>query len=158
MTNVHLTHLAWNSQRPQALVVACSDGRLQEHLDDFLHLGLGISHYDRLYIPGGAGALTSSGVELIRPNQFCAECRFLLEAHALQHLYLIFHGPAANGPEEALCGDYRRKLPGASAAELRTQQEVDAATLKNHPWGAHVLAHTYRCEVRSDGRIQFVSL
>ena len=26
----------WKHQRPSALVVACSDGRLQENLDDFL--------------------------------------------------------------------------------------------------------------------------
>ena len=158
MDDIHLTRAGWNSQRPQALVIACSDGRLQEHLDDFLNQGLGITHYDRLYVPGGAGALAFSGVELIRPDQVRQECRFLLTAHAIRHLYLIFHGPADDGPEEALCGDYRRKLPWASVAEVRQQQAADAVELKRISWGPEVRVHTYRCEVRGDNRIQFVSV
>jgi hypothetical protein len=158
--DLHLTRGPWNRQRPQSLVIACSDGRLQENLDDFLHLGLGITHYDRLYTPGGAGALASrsGGVELLRPDQLRRDCRFLLGAHAIHDLYLIFHGPAEDGPEEALCGDYRRKLPGAGVAALRKQQEEDAAELKRLGWGDQVRVHTYRCEVRADNRIQFVSL
>jgi hypothetical protein len=156
MENIHLTQAAWNSHRPQALVIACSDGRLQEHLDDFLHLGLGITHYDRLYVPGGGGALAFSGVELIRPDAFRQECRFLLAAHGIRQLYLIFHGPADDGPEEALCGDYRRKLPWASAAEVLKQQAADALEVRRIDWGPAVRVYTYRCEVRGDNRIQFV--
>ena len=155
----HLTGPAWNRQRPEALVIACSDGRLQENLDDFLHGGLGITHYDRLYAPGGAGALASGGsVELLRPDQWLRECRFLLGAHPVHDLYLIFHGPAEDGPEEAVCGDYRRKLPRATMAELRRRQQEDAAGLKRLDWGRAVRVHAYRCEVRADNRIQFVEL
>lgn len=158
VTNPYLTRLGWNHRRPIALVIACSDGRLQENLDDFLHNGLGIAHYDRLYAPGGAGALVSSGTELLRPDRFRRECMFLLEAHGIERLYLIFHGPAADGPDEAVCGDYRRKLPWATLAQLRAQQETDAAELKRMAWGEHVQVQTYRCEVRADNGIQFVTL
>ncbi len=158
MADAYLTQMDWNGQKPTALVVACSDGRLQENLDDFLHLGLGIRRYDRLYVPGGGGALASSGVELIRPDQLRDECRFLIAAHALQHVYLIFHGPAADGPDEALCGDYRRKLPWASASEVRERQAADADELRRIHWGSQVSVHIYRCEVRSDNRVQFVEL
>jgi hypothetical protein len=155
----HLTRDDWNRQRPESLVIACSDGRLQENLDDFLHEGLGITHYDRLYAPGGAGALASrSGAELLRPGQFLRDCQFLLRSHGIQSLFLIFHGPAADGPAEAVCGDYRRKLPGATLAELRQRQEEDAAELKRLDWGAGVRVHAYRCEVRPDNRIQFVEI
>jgi hypothetical protein len=97
---------------------------LQENLDDFLHRGLGITHYDRLYAPGGGGALATS----------------------------------ADGPAEAVCGDYVRKMPGATAHDLREQQNKDAAILKRLDWGAGVALHTYRCEVRGDHRIQFVAI
>jgi hypothetical protein len=156
--DTYLTRPGWNQERPRALVVACSDGRLQENLDDFLHTSLGIHHYDRLYAPGGGGALVSSGVELIRPNQFRRECQFLLAAHGVQNLYLIFHGPSENGPDEAACGDYRRKLPRANMAELRRRQEEDARELKQVSWGAGVQVFAYRCEVRNDDRIQFVEI
>ena len=155
---VYLTRTGWNHDRPHALVIACSDGRLQENLDDFLEHGLQITHYDRLYAPGGGGALVSTGVELIRPEQFRRECRFLLAAHGIQDLYLIFHGPAEDGPEEAVCGDYRRKLPRASLAMLRQRQSQDADELKGVDWGTAVRVHTYRCEVTADDRIQFIEL
>ncbi|CAG0960358.1 hypothetical protein GPROT1_00763 [Gammaproteobacteria bacterium] len=158
MANIHLTRTSWNQERPHTLVIACSDGRLQENLDDFLEHGLGITHYDRLYAPGGGGALVSSGVELLRPDQYRRECRFLLAAHGIQDLYLIFHGPAEDGPEEAVCGDYRRKLPRATLAGLRQRQAQDADELKGVDWGTAVRVHTYRCEVTGDDRIQFVEL
>ncbi len=158
MTTTHLLRSGWNTERPQALVIACSDGRLQENLDEFLHTVLGITHYDRLYAPGGGGALASTGIELLRPDQFRRECRFLLAAHGIQDLYLIFHGPAEDGPAEAVCGDYRRKLPLADIAKIRQRQDDDADELKRIDWGNPVRVHTYRCEVTADDRIQFVEL
>jgi len=160
MATPYVTPSGWNRQRPAALVIACSDGRLQENLDEFLHRGLGIAHYDRLYAPGGAGALASrsGSTELLRPGQFQRECQFLLRAHGIAELFLVFHGPAEDGPEEALCGDYRRKLPSFSASQYRKQQDEDARELKRIDWGSAVRVRAYRCEVRADNRIQFVEL
>lgn len=38
---VYVSRARWDDERPGVLVIACSDGRLQENLDDFLtgHLG-----------------------------------------------------------------------------------------------------------------------
>src|SRR5205085_10772100 len=55
--------LKWSHSRPNALVVACSDGRLQEATDEFLAREFRITRYDRFYVPGGAGALASSSVD-----------------------------------------------------------------------------------------------
>jgi hypothetical protein len=129
---------------------------MQENLDDFLSSELGIEHYDRLYIPGGGGALAASGMELLRNDRFRQECRFLLEAHAVEQLYVIFHGPTEDGPEEALCADYRRKFPWASMAELADQQARDAIDLKRMDWGNGVQLFVYRCEIRGDNKVQFV--
>ena len=115
----------WKHQRPSALVVACSDGRLQENLDDFLSNALRITQYDRLYVPGGPGALANSGLELLRPEQVRREVQFLVSAHQIEDVVMVFHGPSADGPAAALCGDYKRRFSGRSAAELRAQQEQD---------------------------------
>src|SRR6187551_1717699 len=42
----------WTEERPHTLVVACSDGRLQEATDTFLGRELGLTQFDRFYMPG----------------------------------------------------------------------------------------------------------
>jgi hypothetical protein len=147
-------------QRPTALVVACSDGRLQENLDEFLSNALRISQYDRLYLPGGPGALASSGLEMLRPEQIRRELTFLVTAHEIEDVVLVFHGPAADGPAEASCGDYKRRFSGRSPAELRAQQEQDARDIARAMFraGERLRLLVYRCEVTRDHRIQFVPL
>jgi len=150
----------WNHQRPTALVVACSDGRLQENLDDFLSNALRITQYDRLYLPGGPGALASSGLEMLRPEQARRELMFLVTAHKIEDVVRVFHGPAADGPAEASCGDYKRRFSGRSPAELRAQQEQDARDIARamFPPGGQLRLLVYRCEVTRDDRVQFVPL
>src|SRR5437870_5274745 len=156
---VFLSSKKWLQERPRILVVACSDGRYQECLDDFLNNHLGIDHYDRLYAPGGPGALASSTLSYFRGEQFRQEASFLIEAHFLDEIILIFHGPAfPDGPKEANCADYKRKMPGARSDEINRQQETDLkealkTLLKS---GSAVRLSVYRAEVRADGRVQFV--
>ena len=121
--------MQWDPERPRILIVACSDGRLQEATDEFLSRALGVRQYDRLYIPGGGGALSASGREFIRAGQLRAECRFLVEAHHVDHLVLLFHGPAVGGPPESVCADYRRKQSWANPDQVRAQQEADVRDL-----------------------------
>jgi len=103
--------MPWDPERPRVLVAACSDGRLQEATDKFLDRALGVRQYDRLYVPGGGGGLASSGAHFLRARELRRECQFLVEAHGVEHLILLFHGPAPGGPAEAVCADYRRKHP-----------------------------------------------
>lgn len=156
----YVSRSPWQRQRPRALVVACSDGRLQENLDDFLNNHLGITRYDRLYAPGGPGALASSGLEFLRSDGFRRESQFLVEAHGIEDIYLIFHGPADDGPDEAVCADYRRLFPRHTAAQIREEQEKDAREIirQGFGWRQAVRVHVYRCEVTAAGRIQFVRL
>jgi hypothetical protein len=139
-------------------VVVCSDGRFQEEVDEFLQSHLAISHYDRLYLPGGAGALAVGGAEIARAGQFRDESRFLIEAHGIERVVLMFHGPAEDGPTEALCGDYRRRLPTASPADIRRQQELDAEQIRQDRLGDTVRLEFYSCEVTRDGRVRFVQM
>jgi hypothetical protein len=146
--------------RPDALVVACSDGRLQEATDHFLAGALAVTRYDRLYLPGGAGALTASGRDFVRAEQVRRECRYLVALHGVARIILLFHGPAADGPLDAACADYRRKLPWASAAVLRERQRQDAAELleRRGEWAGTADVDVYRCEVDAAGEITFVAL
>jgi hypothetical protein len=40
----------WAADRPHTLVVACSDGRLQEPTDAFFHHQLGLAGFDRFVL------------------------------------------------------------------------------------------------------------
>lgn len=152
--------MRWNPERPRILVVACSDGRLQEPTDAFLSRQLGITHYDRLYVPGGAGALSPSGRDFFRAHQVQQECRYLVELHRVELMIALFHGPAADGPDAAMCADYRRKFSFAGTMELRSQQEQDAKGLVRYrwEWARQAKVHVYRCEVGATGDLSFVTL
>ena len=150
----------WNPDHPRALVVACSDGRFQQNLDDFLQNHLNLSRYDRLYTPGGPGALASSGVEFLRSDSFKRECVFLVEAHQIEDVFLIFHGPAEDGPDSALCADYKRLFPRMTAPEIRQQQESDAREILRggFGWRQSVRVHILRCEVTNAGDVVLADL
>ncbi|HSJ64862.1 MAG TPA: hypothetical protein VK922_13285 [Gemmatimonadaceae bacterium] len=150
----------WRPSRPHVLVVACSDGRLQEATDEFLDRALGVRQYDRLYAPGGAGALASSGRDFMRAQAWRRECRFLVEAHQVEHLVLLFHGPAVDGPLAAVCADYRRKHPWATAAQLRERQEQDVGDLleRRDEFTGETHVSIFRFEVDSDASVTVVTL
>jgi hypothetical protein len=150
----------WTVDRPNVLVVACSDGRLQEVTDDFLSNALGITRYDRFFAPGGAGALAATGRDFSRARHMREECRYLIELHQIARVVLLFHGPAPAGPAEAVCADYRRKLPYASATAVRDRQNEDAQELSKsaREFAGDASIHFYRCEVDEAGKAQFVDL
>jgi hypothetical protein len=152
--------LKWMSDRPHTLVVACSDGRLQEQTDDFLHKQLGLAGFDRFYVPGGGGALASSGRDFLRAQQLRKECAYLVQLHEISRVILLFHGPADNGPADAVCADYRRKLPWASPALLKDRQRVDALELIeiHTEWAGSAEVWAYRCEVDQSHTVSFTTL
>lgn len=142
-------HRQWARVRSGTLVVACSDGRLQEATDAFLAEELGLTEYDRLYMPGGGGALAASGRDFIRAQQLRRECHYLVALHDIERVVLLFHGPGIDGPPEATCADYRRKIAGASAAAIRERQARDAAELveRRDEWAGAAAVSAYWCEV-----------
>lgn len=150
----------WAADRPHTLVVACSDGRLQEPTDAFLHQQLGLAGFDRFYVPGGGGALASSGRDFIRAQQLRKECAYLIELHEVSNVILLFHGPSEKGPPGAVCADYRRKLPWASPELLRDRQRVDALELieRRSEWAGSAEVHAYRCDVDQSHHLRFVQL
>lgn len=154
-----MTPVRWTADRPHTLVVACSDGRLQEQTDEFLHGQLGLAGFDRFYVPGGGGALASSGRDFIRAQQLRRECAYLIELHGVARVILLFHGPADKGPPSAVCADYRRKLPWASPALLNDRQRVDALELieMRGEWAGKAEVSAYRCEIGASHEATFVA-
>ena len=150
----------WSPERPNTLVIACSDGRLQEATDHFLAHHLHVTRYDRFYVPGGGGALSSSGRDFLRAQQLRRECRYLIELHQVRQVVMLFHGPTSDGPLAAACADYRRKLPWATVTQLRGRQEQDAEELgrTREDWAGAAEVLMYRCEVDSRGGIRFADL
>ena len=156
--NTDQTEREWDSAVPTTLVIACSDGRFQEEVDAFLRDELHIRQYDRFYVPGGGGALASSGIDFTRAHDFRAECNFLINAHRIKQVILLFHGPAEDGPESAACADYQRKLPGGTTADLRRQADEDAAEIVRTGLGPHVAIRIFRAEVTAEGCVRFVQV
>lgn len=151
----------WQKERPHILIIACSDGRYQQSLDDFLNHHLGITHYDRLFAPGGPGALAPSTFSYFRGEQFRQESAFLIDAHSLEEIIFIFHGPVDHeGPNEATCADYRRKMHSARTTEIYRQQEVDLQEAVKAVVKANkdLRMRAFRAEVRADMHVQFVPL
>jgi len=152
--------LQWDPTRPHILVIACSDGRQQEPTDEFLANSLGIRQYDRLYVAGGGGALSASGKDFLRAQQLRRECRFLVDVHEIEEIVLLFHGPSSDGPPDAMCADYRRKLPQLAVSRLRDQQQRDADELmmRRDEWAGGARVRVYRCETTGTGALEFVPL
>jgi hypothetical protein len=150
----------WSPSRPNVLVVACSDGRLQKAIDGFLTSELQIADYDRLYVPGGAGALASSGQDIVRAQRMRKECRYLIDLHGVTRVIALQHGPSTTGPPEAMCADYLRKLPWASIELLRDRQLQDVRELlhRREEWAGPASVSFYRCEVGPDHQPAFVAL
>lgn len=158
--SVFVTDTVWGAGRPQVMVVCCSDGRLQECMDEFLQSHLNIRHYDRFYAPGGPGALAPSGYEFLRSGHYREDLAFLINQHGVRDLYLIFHGPAPDGPDHAVCAHYGRVLPGRPPDAVRAQQAADLADIQVYLRDQHaaVRVHPYRAEVCADGRVSFVTM
>ncbi len=158
--DTHALGMRWDAERPRVLVAACSDGRLQEATDAFLARALGVRQYDRLHVPGGGGGLAASGTDFIRAHEIRRECSFLVEAHAVEHLILLFHGPASGGPPEAVCADYRRKHAWQRPEQVRAQQESDVRDLltRRGEFAGPARLSVYRIEVSAAGELGVATL
>lgn len=90
-------HSAYESQRPYerarigAAAIYCSDGRVGEHFDDFLHNGLKLPRYDRVALPGGPACLAGHVQAHVQEQGVVDELKFLVDVHQLKRVVLIAH-------------------------------------------------------------------
>ena len=144
-----LSPLPFVHDRIGAAAIYCSDGRYGEAMDQFLHDGLGLPHYDRVAIPGGPACLAGHLLAMRERGALDRQLKFLVESHALSRLVLIAHSD---------CGFYKHHVhPGKlRQTPLEQLQFADLAAVAQllrsaHP-GLQVEAHFAR---RLEQGIQF---
>ena len=104
---------------PQVLAIFCSGGRYTRYVDEFLEGCLRHEGADWLAVPGGPAVLAGRAVEEVDEAYAWREIEFLVEAHTVREMVLIFHED---------CGHYRRHLGTAWTPELeKSLQAGDAA-------------------------------
>ena len=81
----------YETARIHAAAIYCSDGRVGEHFDDFLHNGLGLPRYDRVSLPGGPACLAGHPQAHLEEHGVVDELKFLVEVHGLKRVVLIAH-------------------------------------------------------------------
>lgn len=104
----------YEAGRVNAAAIYCSDGRIGDHIDDFLHQGLGLARYDRLACPGGPVALAGRLLAFWEARGVDEQLRFLVRVHAVSQVVLIAHTG---------CAYYRERLgiaPTVTESEQRT--------------------------------------
>ncbi|MHC4142680.1 MAG: carbonic anhydrase [Planctomycetota bacterium] len=92
---VYESVVPYEDARIQAAAVYCSDGRLGDQCDDFLHNALGLPRYDRVAVPGGPACLAGHFAAYREEDAVKAQLEFLISAHQLQRVVLIAHQDCA---------------------------------------------------------------
>ena len=96
-----VSQLPYERERIHAAAVYCSDGRFGDHVDDFLHRGLGLPRYDRVACPGGPACLAGRLATFWEAHSVEEQLRFLAQVHDVERIVLIAH---------AECAYYARRL------------------------------------------------
>ncbi len=112
---VYVSSQPYEEARIHAAALYCSDGRIGEQIDEFLHQGLRLPRYDRLVCPGGPVALSGRFLAQWEARGVEPQLRFLMRAHGLERLVLIAHVGCA----------YYRDLLGLRAGDAEREQRVD---------------------------------
>lgn len=87
--------IRYDASRMHAAALYCSDGRVGEHFDDFLHNGLSLPRYDRLCLPGGPACLAGHPQAHLEEQGVVDELQFLVQVHKLRRIVLIAHSGCA---------------------------------------------------------------
>jgi hypothetical protein len=136
----------YESERIGAAALCCSDGRLGDQTDEFLHQGLGLPRYDRVACPGGPVSLAGRLLAFWECRGVEDQLRLLVRLHGLRRVVLIAHDD---------CGYYRDRLgfqPGQVEAEQRKDLERAAGTVLGMDPEVAVDAYYAR---RDGGRVRF---
>jgi carbonic anhydrase-like protein len=144
-TVIYESPTPYDQARIHAAAIYCSDGRVGEQIDEFLHHGLRLPRYDRLALPGGPACLSGSLVTFLEARAVEDALRFLIRVHDLEKLVLIAHDA---------CAYYRERLgvPESSVIDVQRQDlEKGLRTVRKLQDGLEVqafLAHTSGTRIR----------
>lgn len=136
----------YEEHRIHAAAIYCSDGRVGEQMDEFLHLGLGLPRYDRVACPGGPVSLAGRLMALWESRGVPEQLRFLIRAHDLTRVILIAH-------EGCAYYEQRLSLP-ASERESEQLEDLERAAWAVRRMEAELEIRGYFAR-RVAGRIRF---
>jgi hypothetical protein len=125
--------VVYEGERIHAAAIYCSDGRIGDQVDDFLHNGLGLPRYDRVACPGGPVALAGRLASFWECHGVDEQLRFLLRVHEVRQVVLVAHQPCAYYldrlaiPAARLEEEQRRDLEQASFAVQRFDRGIEVA-------------------------------
>lgn len=126
-TTIYESPTPYDPARIHAAAIYCSDGRVGEQIDEFLHQGLGLPRYDRVAVPGGPACLAGSLVTFQEARAVEDSLRFLIRVHDLEKVVLIAHEGCAYYldrlavPESSLLTQQRQDLEKAIRAVRKLQ-------------------------------------
>ena len=129
-------------ERVFAAAVYCSDGRIGDQVDDFLHHGLGLPRYDRLACPGGPVGLSGRPAAYWDSRGVEEQLRFLGQVHDVRTVVLIAHEG---------CAYYLRRLSiAAETAEAEQREDLRRATMAVSRLAPHAKVLRYFAQCSSD--------
>jgi len=123
----------YEHERIFAAAIYCSDGRLGDHVDEFLHVGLGLPRYDRVACPGGPVGLAGRLAAYWDTQGMEEQLRFLSRVHEIRKVVLIAHSGCAYYsrrlllPAEQLEAEQRQDLRNAALAVRHVVSDVEVA-------------------------------
>ncbi|MFN0244086.1 MAG: hypothetical protein ACKVWV_14440 [Planctomycetota bacterium] len=105
----------WSSDRPEVLVICCSDGRWHAQVAEFVREE--VSDRPDLYaVPGGPVAVDPWASSFEEARVLEEALRLFVTYHALNQVWLVAHEG---------CAYYRHRHPHWTEEELRRRQEDD---------------------------------
>lgn len=108
--SVYESKYPYEKSRIHAAAIYCSDGRVGEHFDEFLQVGLGLPRYDRVALPGGPACLAGHSQAHLEEQGVIDELKFLVEVHKLNRVVLIAHEGCAFYSTRLALADRRMEL------------------------------------------------
>jgi len=141
---IYESSIPYEAARIHAAAIYCSDGRVGEQIDEFLHQGLGLPRYDRLAIPGGPARLSGSLATFLEGRALEEDLRFLIRVHDLRQVVLIAHDSCAyyrdwlGVPESSVAKKQREDLEKAARAVRSLNDGLGVKGFLAHTAGARI--------------------
>jgi len=128
MTNVYRAVTPWSPDRPETLVVCCSDGRWHAQLTEFVQAEVS-DRADLYAVPGGPAVLDAWNSSFDEARVFEQSMRLFAEYHRISGIWLIAHEGCAwyslKHPHLDMPAILKRQV-----ADLRRGKEI---LLERHP-------------------------
>ncbi len=138
----HVSSKPWSDERPQTLVVCCSDGRYHPHLEEFAQRRVS-ERPDMIALPGGPAGIDAWASSFDHARVLEESFELLLASHDLHAVWLVAHQG---------CSYYRRKHPAHDGNRLENRQMEDLRHARTLLQARHPALVVHLIYARIDGK------